>query len=242
MIGPVLAGISILTTAVGGGLSYAAQMSGSRTASTFATLNAAAGLQQAQSQGRMAQLQAQMQAAKAMAEQKSAMNNAQAIREQTDMETKVAQENIRKSRDVFNETLANKRAQGAGSGVSDATGSPLQLLVTASEDQAMYEAEQRWADENNRRLGYRRAQVEEHQGALQGLNASLYQLDGMAALAESKMKASQVRLNEFGALGQASGMRNQALGGLIGSIGSIANMGVQMYQMRTPRTAGFSRF
>lgn len=232
---------SLVTSMVGTGISYFAGTSAANNQSVFASLNAQAQLQQAQQQGRAMSLQANLRAAQANAAAQSARNNAEGIRKETEAGTRIAQENLRKSRMAFAQNLASKRAAAGSGGVSDATGSPLDLIVQASEDQALYEQEQRWADEIARRKGFRQAQIAEVQGKAEGINASLFQLDAMSAVANSKLQASQARLNEFGAQNSAAGMQLGALGGLIGGLGSIANQGYNLFQARTPRTASAYR-
>lgn len=234
--GTIIAVISLVVGAVGAGVSYSAQQSAAKSQSLFATLNAQSGLQQTQAQGRAAALQANLAAAKADAAQKSANNNAQAIREQTEMESRVNQENIRKSREKFRHDLSANRAALGSSGIVDTTGSPLDLLVNAAEDQSLFESEQRWSDENNRRKGFRLALAEEYQGRAQGLNSALYQLDAAASLANSRMEQSQIRLNKFSQLASARGASLSATGGLISNIGGLAGNAYGMYQRTPTRT------
>lgn len=234
----ILAIVSIGVAAAGAGMSYSAQTSAARTQSTFALLNAQAQSQAARQQGRQQMLSAEIQAAAARAQQASQANNAAAMVEQVEANSRIASENIRRSREEFARTLGAMRAGASESGVLETTGSPLDFLVKASEDQQLYEAEQRWADEGARRQGFRAAAIERSGAAQSGLNAALYTIDGAAALAAGRLGASQARLNGYAGLAAADGMRTQAAAGLVSNIGSTSLSAYQMYQNRTPRSSG----
>ena len=217
-------------------MSYSAQKSAANTQSTFGLLNAQAGAQQARLQGRQQMLSAEVQAASARAQAASAANNALGMKEQVEAESRIATENIRRSRDEFARTLGALRAQGSESGLLETTGSPLDFLTKAAEDQQLFESEQRWADESSRRSGFRGAAVEKARGSQLGLNAALYQLDGSASIAAGRLGVSQARMNGYAAQAGANGMRRDATAGLIGSAAGMATSGYSMYQNRTPRT------
>lgn len=227
--------LGLVLGAVGAGVSYSASMSAAKDQSTFASLNAMSGLQQTRLQGESAALQAQMRQANAEAQQRSANNNATSMREQADAENRIAQENIRKGRIQFQHLLGQQRANRASSGVVDTTGSPLDILVSASEDQAQLETEQRWGAENQRRKGWRQAQIEQNQGNAFGVNAGLYALEGMAARADAAARGTQVRLNEFSQLASARGAAMSATGGAISAAGGLANGYYDYTRYRTMR-------
>jgi len=222
--------IGIILSAVGSGLSYSAQMSAARTHEQFSLLNAEAGVQQATQQANLAALQSQLQGAKSDAAARAAADNANAVREQTEVESRVAQENIRRGRDEFARKLAVANAQAAGSGVDVSTGSPLDLLIKASDDQDMLEAEQQWYVGIGRDRGMRQAAAVELGGRVEGLNAALYDIEGQAALAEGRMRASQARLGGLAGQATADGMRGQAIGGLFGSLGNLGIQGAQLWE------------
>ena len=228
--------LSLAATGVGAGMAYSAQKSAANTQSTFGLLNAQAGAQQARLQGRQQMLSAEIQAASARAQAASAANNAAGMKDQVEAESRIATENIRRSREEFARTLGAMRAQGSDSGLLETTGSPLDFLTKAAEDQQLYESEQRWSDENTRRSGFRAAAVEKARGSQLGLNAALYQLDGQASLAAGRLGVSQARMSGYAARAGATGMRREATAGLIGSATSMAGSAYQMYQNRTPRT------
>jgi len=229
--------MGLITTAVGGVMSYQAQSAAAKTQSHFGLLNAQAGAQAARLQGRQAQLQSSIQAAAAKAQAATAANNAASIEQQTEAESRIAQENIRRSRDEFSRTLGAMRASASDSGVLETTGSPLDFLVKASEDQQLYESEQRWQDENNRRAGFRKAQVERLSGTGMALNASLFGIQGQAELAAAKVRASQATMGGYAAQAEAAGTRASATAGLVSNFGSTGMSAYNLYQNRTPRKA-----
>jgi hypothetical protein len=219
---------------VGTGISYSAQTSAAATQREFATLNAAGQLQSTMLQGRQQQLTANLQAAQAETAQRSANNNAAALREQAEAEERIAQENIRKGRFEFQSMIAKHRAAGAASGVVDTTGSPLDLLVDAHENQAQLEAEQHYQANLQRSRMYRQAQIEEQQGKVSAINAGLHQIDGMAAMARARSDGTQIQLNKFSELASARGAQMAATGQLVSGIGSAAATGYSTYRNRTP--------
>lgn len=237
-IAGTVAVLSLLTSAVGTGISYFAQRDSAKTQSLFANLNASAGLQQTQAQGRAMALQAQLKAAQESVAQRTAQKNAASMREGADAQIRVDQENIRKNRMEFQAKVASVRAGRAGSGVVDTTGSPLDILVSASEDQALSEAEMGWMADNQRRKTYRQAQIEENQGKAHGINAGLAQVDGMAAVAAARMQGTQLELNRFGQIAGAQGMGYGAIGGLLSGLGSLGQ-GISNWsslRTRSPRS------
>lgn len=233
----IIYGIALAASAVGAGMSYSAQVKAADSQSQFSYLNAQAGAQSARLQGRQQMLQASIQAAAAQAQARSASNNATAIQEQTEAESRIAQENIRRSRYEFSRTLGALRASAGDSGVLETTGSPLDFLVKASEDQQLLESEMRWQDEGNRRAGFRKAAIEKSGASQLGLNASLFTIQGQADMAASKVAASQARMNGLAGMAEAQGMRAGATAGLISGIGSTTSSAFNMYQNRTPRRA-----
>jgi hypothetical protein len=158
------------------------------------------------------------------------------MRQQVEAESRVAQENIRRSRDAFSKDFGQMRAGLSESGVLASTGSPLDFLVSASEDQALSEAEMKWTDSINRNRGLRQADIEALQGRQAGLNASLFGIQIKAERSAAKLKMAQARLEGFGAQGQAAGMRAQANAGLVSSIGGMGMDSYNLFQNRTPRT------
>lgn len=232
-----IAVIGLILGAVGTGVSYAAQTSAAKNSALFASLNAEAGLQQTKAQGRAQALQAELKAASEGAAQRSASNNAESMRKQADAQIRVDQENIRKQRLGFQRQMASVRAARANSGVIDTSASPLDLLVNASEDETHLEQEMGWSADNNRRKGYRQAQIEENQGRAHGINAGLAQIDGMAAVEAARMQGTQIRLNKFGAIASSQGDQMAAFGSLLGSVGGLGTSASNYNYYRTPRGA-----
>ena len=228
---------SLLLGAVGTGVQYFGAQAAAKSQAQFGLMNAQAAAQSAQLQGRQQMLQAQLQQAAASSAAKSAAANAAAMRDQTEAESRIAQENLRRSRNEFAKTFAEMRAGAGSSGVLETTGSPLDFLVSAASDQQMFEAEQRWADENNRRKGYRAAEAEAMQGKQSTLNANLYALEGVAAQARARLGVTQAKLDGYAASAQARGSSLAAFGGLAGNLAGLAQTGVTLWNNRTPRFA-----
>ena len=232
----ILGGAALAASAAGAGMSYSAQRRAAATQEQFGMLNAQAQEQAAMLQSQQAIASLRIQRAAAKAQQVSSERNAAGMRQQVEAESRVAQENIRRSRDAFSKDFGQMRAGLSESGVLESTGSPLDFLVSASEDQALIEAEMKWTDSINRNRGQRQADIEALQGRQAGLNASLFGIQMKAERSAAGLKVAQARLDGFGAQGQAAGMRSQATAGLVSDIGSTAMSGYTLYHNRTPRT------
>jgi hypothetical protein len=228
--------IGIGASAVGAGMSYSAQRRAAATQEQFGMLNAQAQEQAAMLQSQQTIASLRLNRAAAKAQQVSNQRNAKGMRQQVEAESRVAQENIRRSRDAFSKDFGQMRAGLSESGVLASTGSPLDFLVSASEDQALSEAEMKWTDSINRNRGLRQADIEALQGRQAGLNASLFGIQIKAERSAAKLKVAQARLEGFGAQGQAAGMRAQANAGLVSSIGGMGMDSYNLFQNRTPRT------
>lgn len=213
--------IPAIIALVGAGVSYYSQYQATKSADQFAVLNAQGQLEAARAQGRSQQMQAQIQAAQAAYEQRAAQNQAKAIESQAEAQSQVAQQNIRKTREDFRHKLGALRAADGG-GVLDTTGSPLDYLVAAAEDEQQLEAEMRWEDEVSRVGAYNQAASVRAQGSMAGINAGLYTLQGYAAVANAKREASQANLNLLGEKGRNKAARTAALGQFIGSAAGAA--------------------
>ncbi len=215
--------------AAGAGLQYSASVSAAKTNETLSLANAQSATQAARNQGQMQAAQAQLQAIQDGKGQEAAYANAAGIRQSTEADSRRAQENIRRSRQDFARAMSRQRAAVAARGVVDTTGSPLELLVKASEDEQLYEEEQRYADEISRRQGFRAADLEHVRGDTAGIDQGLSLLSAAAARSDAQLKQSQVKLDLFASRANSTAMRNSATAGLISSAGSI---GRDMYQYR----------
>ena len=231
-----IAAASLIAGAVGTGISYQSSVNAAKTNEQFATMNAQSASLAARQQGTMQAAQAQLQAIKSRKEQESAYANASGMRQQTEVESRNAQENIRRSREDFAKVLAQQRAATAARGIVDSTGSPLELLVKGAEDQALLESEMRYGDEISRRQGFRAADLEEVRGKVAGLDVGMSLLNAAAAKNNAAMGQSQARLDLFGARAQSAGMRSSALGGLIAGAGGIARDSYSYRKSATPNS------
>jgi hypothetical protein len=222
-MGAALPVIGLALGAVGTGLSYFSQMNAAKSAETFSMLNAQAGVQAAQQQGAIASLQAQLQATQAETAERAANDTADAARAAAESDAAVAQENIRRIRDEFTRALAEATAQAGGSGAVITTGSPLDYLVTAADQEAQEERTATWVMGTARQRAYREASAIELGGKVQGMNASLFQLESLSAIQQGRTGAAQARLGGLAGRAQAGGMRSAAFGGLIGGAASTVN-------------------
>lgn len=218
----ISAAVSAIAGGVGAGISYQSAKNAAATNDAFAMANAQAASQAARNQGQMAAAQAQLQAIQQGKDQEAAYANAAGLKAKTEAESRQAQENIRRSREDFARTMAAQRAAVAARGVVDTTGSPLELLVKASEDEQLAEEEMRYSDEIARRSGFRSAALEEVRGAGAGIDQGLSLLSAAAAKNDAALQQSQVRLNLFSERANSTAMRNQAAAGLVSSIGSAS--------------------
>lgn len=233
--GTILGIASLAVGTTGAVMSYQAQSAAAKSQSTFGLLNAQSAAQQAKNQGRQQMLGAQIQAASARAQAASAENNAVAIQQQTEADSRAATENIRRDREAFARTLGAIRAAGSDSGVLETTGSPLDFAAAAVQDQQLYESEQRWQDESARRGGFRKAALERAGASQSRLNSDLLMIDGAASLAAGRVGAAQARLDGYAARASAAGIQAGATAGLVSNIGGLGMSSYQMYQNRTPK-------
>ncbi len=220
---PALAIIGLGLGAIGTGLSYSSQMSAANTQAQFSALNAQASAQQATQNASVQALQSQIQAANQTAQQQSAFETAEAQRQQAEMDAKMGVENNRRGRDEFLRELAAANAQQGASGAVLATGSPIDILLAASDRERQQEDANQYQINAGRTAGFRQAAGTELAGRGAGMNASLYQLQSLSAIQEGRDRAAQARLEGFAGQAQAQGMRNSAFGGLIGGIAGNIN-------------------
>lgn len=240
-MGVALGIIGVAMGAIGTGLQYSASMSAARTQEQFSNLNAMAGMQQATQQANQQMLQSELQSAQSQTAQRSATENAEAARNQSELERRMAQEDIRRSHEDFRRKFAAMSAQAGGSGVDVGTMSPLENLFRASEEQMAIESDMNFVANNSRTESMRRAAAINLGGRVEGLNASLFTLQGESQLAEGRMRAAQARLDGLAGRAQAQGMRNQAFGAAVSGIASTAFSGAQLWQNRPGYTARTAR-
>lgn len=215
--------IPAIIALVGTGVSYAASRSAANTQETFSKLNAMAGMQEAQQQSQMAAMQSTLQETQAQVAQQSAQENAEALRQQAEVDAQIQNENIRRKRDDFAMQLAQATAQAGSSGAVIAAGSPLDMLVNAAAMENQEEQTARYGINAGRQAAMREAAGVAIGGRIQGLNASIFNLEGLASLAAGRTAAAQARLGGYAGAAQAGGMRSQAFGGLISGVGGAAS-------------------
>jgi len=231
--------LPLILGAVGTGISVYSGFQAAKAGDAIALANMQNATLAARQQGELGQMQAQLQGIQAKASQEAAFADAENMRKRTEAESRAADENIRRSRDDFAAALAAQRNAIAARGVLDTTGSPLALLAKASEDQALYEAEQRQQDEISRRMGYVQAGNRQFEGKVQGLNVVMATLEGAAAKNRADMQTSQAKLDYMGQRAANAGQRTQAIGSLFSGLGSTAS---GYYNMRQNSSGGSGFF
>lgn len=189
----------------GAGISAYSQARASREAGSLASVNLLNQQQALRQQGQIAMMQARMQEVSARHTANALAIDAANERNAAEWETRAAQENIRRQREDFSRALATQRAAIAARGIVDTTGSPLELLLQSAEDQAFAEANNRAADEMNRRNRFTRAGSLDYQSRVASMGRGSAILAGMAARQQMTTGLSQARIDALGSRAQAAG-------------------------------------
>lgn len=222
-------GLTVVTSAVGIGLSMSASNNAAKSQEQLALVNAQAATQEARQRGTLSALQAQLNASLAQSDQKAANEAARVLEAQAGQVSKVGRENTRRSREEFARFLASQRASIAASGVLDTSGSPLALLAdTASQDQRAAE-DMLFETENSRNELFAQGIVQRNAGTVHGIQALGFKAEAAGARGSIGLGASNARLDVLASRAGANAMRQQAVGSAVGSIGSLGMSGVSMY-------------
>ncbi len=228
--------IGLVASAVGAGVSYVQQSRAADTQAQLALLNAQAQSQALDQQGKAASMQALINESLAAKERAAAEANARLLERQAEMGTRVTTENIRRSREEMARLMAAQRATAAANGVSDMTGSPLQILASTAEDEQRMADAARYEDENSRRSLFREAAFQRNAGVLAGINGLSAKMAGASARAQAAMGQSQTRLDLYASRASADALRTNATSNLLSSVGGLVTSGYQAYR-NTPRSA-----
>lgn len=230
----IIALVAVAASAAGAGISYSAQQSAAKDNAQLALLNAQAQTQAAKQAGQLGAMQASINAQLAQKDEEAAKANADALERQAAIGTGIAQDNIRKTREEYARMLAAQRVQAAKAGVADTTGSPLELLMqTASKEQSTAD-QMRYEDEVNRRGLFGGAVEQRNAGVMARIQGLSQQAQGANARGSAMNQIAQAKLDLYAARAQSQAMRNQAVGGLISSTGSIASGAYSSFRA-TPR-------
>lgn len=235
-MGAVLGVVGLALGAVGTGLNYFAQRSAASTEATFSALNATAQSQAATQNASLQAAQSDLQATQANTQAQAAAETAQSQREQADIDAKAQQEEIRRQRDASNAAIGQANAQAGASGAVVATGSPLEVLLAAADQENQQEAFGQYDINARRAAGYRGAAATALGGQVQSANAQLYGLQSLEAIQRGREEAAQARLGGLAGAARATGMRNTATGSLFSGIGgginSFANSSLNPWKPR----------
>lgn len=234
--GTVLAIASLVAGTTGAVMSYQSSQNAAATQETFALMNSQAETQAARQKGALSQQQSLIQSIQSENAKKQGMANAVSLREDAEAQSRISQENTRRTRDDFARLMATQRARLSKSGIVDTTGTPLDLLAETAAQEQMTASEMGFQNEIQRRALFREADMQELQGNVAGFDAATYRNEGLSAVAGGRVAASQSRMNMYGQFAAASGTRMAATGQAISDAGSLADKAYN-YSPKTPRKA-----
>lgn len=201
---------SLVTTAIGAGVSAYGQYQAGKTQSAISNYNALQRDKQAkmemlamQAQARSSQKQADLMRATAAgnfalreAEANARFANADQLEKQALNEDKISRRNIRDKRADFNALTGEQRASIADSGIVETSGTPLDILAeTAGKIQGEQES-MLFENEQSRRTIFREADLERFGGQMGLAGASL---DRSSSLAQASLMDDEARLRQFSA-------------------------------------------
>jgi hypothetical protein len=184
----VIAIVGVVVGAAGAGVAAYGQHQQGKTQNAIAQFNAQAQERQASIQLKSMQTQAALQKQEAdanfalrSAEAKARFNNADAIDASVLQQDAVNRLNLRKRREEFGRMQGEQRAAIAASGVSESSGTPLELLVETTEKIQQDAEEQHYISEVSRRTILNESAQERLGGKLALAGATLDRDSGVAA-------------------------------------------------------------
>jgi hypothetical protein len=228
----------LVVAAVGAGVSAYGQVQQGKTQNAIAQFNAAQQEKQAQAQALSMQTQAALQAQQAKAnftlrsaEAQARVNNAEGIENQALAQDAINRLNLRKRREEFGRMQGEQRSAIAASGVSESSGTPLDLLAETAGKIQQDQEEQHYAGEVQRQTLFSEAAIERLGGKLALAGATLDRDSGVAeaGLRSAAGKAeylSGLRTEQITRLTGSAAMRAanyQAGATLLSSVGSGAS-------------------
>jgi hypothetical protein len=232
----IVPALPYIFTAAGAGVAAYGQYQSGKSAESIANYNAQN--QRDQAEMSMLQMQAQSEQIKASAEANLALRtqeanarfqNATMLEDKAKSDDSVSRLNIRKKAEEYARMQGEQRAAIAGSGIVEASGSPLDLLAeTAAKIQADQDVDH-YANEVARRQTFREADLERLGGNMALAGATL---DRNNALAEANLTESAGRISLLSGRREAeitrltgSAARTEAnynaIGSLISGTGSL---------------------
>ena len=232
-IGTVLGIASLVSGLVGTGVAYYGAQQSAKSQDAIAAANAAFTTQQARQNGELARMEAAMNQQLSQIDANAQRRNAEAMRQQAESGSQVANENIRRTRKEFDQLLSAQRASLAASGVIDTTGSPLKLLMQTAEDEQATAEQMRYEDEMARRQLFTEADMTERGAGVTELQGAQYRFRGEQAAAGFRNQATQAKLDQFSANASSRSMRTSATGNLLAGVSSAASSAYTGYRNGT---------
>ena len=211
----VLITAAIVSSLAAAGVSAYGSYQQGQTQNAIAQFNATQQEKQARQQMLAMQTQAALQESQAKqnfqlrsAEAQARLNNARAIEQQALSQDRVNRLNLQKRREEFARMQGEQRASIAASGVSEASGTPLDLLAETAAKIQQDQEEQHYAGEVQRRTLFSEAAMERLGGKLALAGATL---DRNSQVAEAGLRDAAAR-GEY-----LAGMRTAEITRLTGS-------------------------
>lgn len=241
----------VVVALAGAGVSAYGQYQQGQTQNAIAQFNANQQEKQAQMQLLSMQAQAaqQKQAADAnfklrSAESQARKNNAAGIEHQAMSQDAINRANLRKRREEFGRMQGEQRAAIAASGVSESSGTPLDLLAETAAMIQQDQEEQHYAGEVQRRTLFSEASMERLGGKLALAGATLDRDSSVAAagLREAAGKAEYLagmrgaQITKMTGNAAKSAAMYQAGATLFSAAAGAANMGMQYNLSTQPKT------
>lgn len=201
---------SLVTTAIGAGVSAYGQYQAGKTQSAISNYNALQRDKQArmemlamQAQARASERQADLTRAAAegnfalaQSEANARFQNASQIENNALNEDKINRRNIRDKRADFNALTGEQRASIAQSGVIETSGTPLDILAETAGKIQQEQESMLFENEQSRRTLFREADLERFGGEMGLAGASL---DRSSSLAQASLMDDEARLRDFSA-------------------------------------------
>lgn len=205
----------VVTSVVGAGIGAYSSYQNGKSQQYMAELNANAQernarmqLMSMQAQANLRKQEAEAQFALRSSEAKARFNNAKSIENQALSQDAVDRVNLRKRRDEFSQFQGTQRANIAASGLSESTGTPLDLLAETAMTIQKDQEEQKYGMDLQRRTLFREAQMERFGGKLALAGATLDRNSGIlqASLGQAAARSEylgNMRASEITRIGGA---------------------------------------
>lgn len=221
-MGPAIPLIGLTLGAVGAGVQYFSAQEAAKTQSQFASLNAQAAQVQAQMQAQQATAQASLSAQQARNQQRAGEVQAQALRDEAEQTTRVAQINIGRQMEEQARVRSMMMARQGASGATVGQGSQLDILIEQAELSAMQNAEAVYQTNVARRQLFRQAEGAQLGADYSSIQAGIEQMQGEARASAYRAQGVQAQIRGLAGVDAARGASMASLGSAAGNFGSLA--------------------